>query len=364
MADQVNEYKCSNCGGPLRFDPASQMLVCDNCGSVFQPDEIEAQYLEHSLEAAAIDTTSLSLNDLQWSAEEAAHMRAYTCPRCGAQIICDEHTAATSCPYCGNPTVVPAQFAGSLRPDYIIPFKYTKEQAINQLREFYKDKPFLPNEFKDRNHLEEIKGVYVPFWLFSGRADTDLAFTATRSHTTTTKDEYITTTEHYRILRQGSVDFDYVPADASTKMADDFMDAIEPFDFDDMVPFQMSYLPGYLADKYDVEAQDDEVRAFSRMSNSAVSTISSTVSGYSTVLPERQNVRVRRKATDYAFLPVWMLATRWNGRPYLFAVNGQTGKMVGDDLPVDNGKVFKRFLLITLILEIIIFAVVWMAVNG
>ncbi|MBR2990420.1 MAG: hypothetical protein IKF51_03035 [Solobacterium sp.] len=364
MADQVNEYKCSNCGGPLRFDPASQMLVCDNCGSVYQPEEIEALYLEHSLAAAQLEPSDVSINDLQWSAEEAEHMRAYTCPSCGAQIICDENTAATSCPYCGNPTVVPAQFAGSLRPDYIIPFKYSKEQAIAKLKEFYKDKTFLPSEFSSRNHLEEIKGVYVPFWLFSGRADTDLAFTATRTHTHRTSDEYITTTEHYRILRQGSVNFDYVPADASTKMADDFMDAIEPYDFDEMVPFQMSYLPGYLADKYDVEAQDDEVRAFSRMSNSAVSTISGTVSGYSTVLPERQNVRVRRKSTDYAFLPVWMLATRYQGKPYLFAVNGQTGKMVGDDLPVDSKKVFLRFITITLILELIVLAAVWMAVHG
>ncbi len=364
MADQVNEYKCTNCGGPLRFDPASQMLVCDNCGSEFHPDEIEALYLEHSLAAADLDPASVSINDLQWSAEEAEHMRAYTCPSCGAQIICDENTAATSCPYCGNPTVVPAQFAGSLRPDYIIPFKYSRENAIKQLQQFYKDKPFLPNEFKDRNHLEEIKGVYVPFWLFSGRADTDLAFTATRSYTHSTQTEHITTTEHYRILRQGSVNFDYVPADASTKMADDFMDAIEPYDFDDMVPFRMSYLPGYLADKYDVTAQDDEVRAFNRMSNSAVSAISSTVSGYSTVLPERQNVRVRRRATDYAFLPVWMLATRYQGKPYLFAVNGQTGKMVGDDLPVDNKKVFLQFLITAAILEIIVFAIVWMMVHG
>ena len=86
---------------------------------------------------------------------------------CGAELICDENTAATSCPYCGNPTVVPGQFSGQLRPDFIIPFKLSKEDAVKALKDHYKGKIFLPKSFTQENHVQEIQGIYVPFWMLA-----------------------------------------------------------------------------------------------------------------------------------------------------------------------------------------------------
>ncbi|MBR4162331.1 MAG: hypothetical protein IKR11_02345 [Solobacterium sp.] len=359
MADQITNYQCPACGGPLHFDSETQKLKCDYCGSTFTVAEITEQY-QDKIDIAAEQPT---LNEeaaevLQWTEEEKKHLRAYSCPSCGAQLICDEHTAATSCPYCGNPTVVPAQFSGALKPDYVIPFKLNKQQAVEKLSSYYKGKPLLPSAFSNNNHIQEIKGVYVPFWLYDGEADARLTFHGTRIHTQTRGDDIITITEHYQLVRNGTVEFNKVPADASSKMPDELMDAIEPFNYNEMVPFNISYLPGYLADKYDVSSEEDARRVDVRMKNTAIQKISQTVTGYSSVTPEQQHVHILPEKVHYAFLPVWMLSAKWNGNNYLFAMNGQTGKFVGD-LPVDNKKFALYFILITAALVLVIGFLTW-----
>ena len=189
----------------------------------------------------------------------------------------------------------------------------------------------------------------MPFWLYDGDAATDLAYHATRVHSHSSGDYLVTVTEHYQVERQGTVRFRMVPADASSKMPDEMMDAIEPFRYDDLIPFDMSYLPGYLADKYDVSAEEDADRADVRMKNSAIEAVSGTVGGYASCVPEKEHVHIIPDRVHYAFLPVWMLSTRWNNQIYLFAMNGQTGKFIGD-LPVDMGKFWLYFIVITAVL--------------
>ena len=205
MAAQVTNYQCPACTGPVHFSPETGKVVCDYCGSTYELEEIEALYGEKDAKVAAAmeeadkkaeeqeneeqiqddregteiygdwDTTSLSSD---WGAD-AANMKVYNCPSCGAELICDGSTGATSCPYCGNPTVVPGQFSGALKPNYVIPFKVKKEAAIEALKKHYKGKYFLPNTFSSENHLQEIKGVYVPFWMFDGKADASATYDAT-----------------------------------------------------------------------------------------------------------------------------------------------------------------------------------------
>lgn len=366
MAEQLTNYQCPNCNGPLTFDPKIQKLKCDNCGSTFTTDDIDKYFYEQNKEAASLDTNQQksAAETLQWSQEEAQQLRAYNCPSCGAQLITDSTTAATSCPYCGNPTIVPSQFEGSLKPDYIIPFKLVKDDAINQLKEFYKGKPLLPKAFTSKNHIQEIKGVYVPFWLYDGIAEAHIRAHATRVSTFQTRDEIVTTTDHFRVERDGTVDFKMVPADASSKMPDDFMDSIEPFDYSELVPFQMSYLPGYLADKYDVSSEDDANRVDFRVKNSALQLINESIMAYATCIPEKENVQIFPQNVHYAFLPVWMLSTQYNGKNYLFAMNGQSGKMIGDDLPVDNAKMIGIFFAITLGGIALLFLIIFVIAGG
>ena len=352
MAAQVINYQCPACTGPLQFNAESGKLGCEFCGSVYEVAEIEALYAEKEAEAAEY-TAAKSAEDTaggtwdfsgmsdDWGSD-AKGMRSYSCPSCTAELVCDEHTAVTSCPYCGNPTVIPGQFSGMLRPDFVIPFKVKKEEAIKALKKHYEGKPLLPKEFKDRNHLQEIKGVYVPFWLFNGEAEGDLTCEGTRSHSYKSGDYKITEISHFNLIRSGSMAFENIPVDGSSKMPDDYMDSIEPFNYDEMVPFSTAYLPGYMADKYDVTAEECAQRADLRAENTAESCLRNTMFGYETIVTTFKDIRLHRGEVRYALLPVWLLTTKWKDQTYLFAMNGQTGKFVGN-LPEDKGKKWRSF---------------------
>ena len=344
MPSQIASYQCPACTGPLRYDGSLGQLICDYCGSAFSVQQIEGLMNDkvEQAEAAGLQAEAkpaYSDDGTEWF---EPGMKAYNCPSCGAELVCEETTAATSCPYCGNPTVVPAQFHGMRKPDYILPFKLDKNAAVAALKRYYQGKRLLPKSFSAQNHIEEIKGVYVPFWLFDGQAVVDITYNATRSQSHRAGNQRITVTDHFVLRRAGTVDFARIPADASSKMPDAHMDAIEPFDYSELKPFSMAYMPGFLADKYDVEAKDCRERADSRAANTAENVVNQTAVGYTSCVPVSKNIRLRRGAVKYALLPVWMLSTRWNGKNFLFAMNGQTGKLIGD-LPVDKGRAFAWF---------------------
>ena len=352
MPAQVNNYQCPACTGPLRFDGTTGKLVCDYCGSAYTVAEIEALMgkKEEQAQATFADTQAKKKKEQQEAAQMGfspdevwgAGLNTYSCPSCGAELICDENTVATSCPYCGNPTVVPGQYAGGLKPDFVIPFKLDKKAAEAALKNHYKGKKFLPKSFTDQNHIEELKGVYVPFWLYDYDADTDMTFEGTISETHREGRDEVTNTQHYLVQRAGIVPMEKIPVDASSKMPDDYMDSIEPYNYDELVPFSAAYLPGFLADKYDEDKDKVKDRAEGRATEAAIQVIRSTATGYHTLVETSRDVRLNRKKVYYALMPVWLLSTRWNGNNYLFAMNGQTGKLVGD-LPMDKGRYWATF---------------------
>ena len=347
MASQVTNYQCPACTGPLNFSPETGKVSCEFCGSSYELEEIEALYREKDENAAE----AFGENDKEWDqselsddwGEDAEGMKTYSCPSCMAELICDEATAATSCPYCGNPTVVPGQFAGALKPDFVIPFKTDKEAAVAALKQHYQKRFFLPKSFKDSNHIEKVQGVYVPFWLFDGEAEGTAVFDATNRRVHRRGEYEITETSHYVVARGGDMAFEKIPVDASAKMPDGHMDSIEPFDYSELKPFSTAYLPGFLADKFDVSVADCEDRVDERCCGTLEQELENTVTGYDTVSQKHRNFRITKGKVHYALLPVWLLSTKWNGENFLFAMNGQTGKMVGD-LPVDKKKYWLTFL--------------------
>lgn len=335
MTTEITNYQCPACTGPLHYSAETGRLECDYCGSSYTAEEIEERTAERK--TAAWDTGSLQQD---WGGE-AEGMHFYTCPSCSARMFGRDTEGSICCPYCGNPAVLPEQFSGLLRPDWIIPFSVPRSEAIQALQNHYRGKILLPSEFRRRNHIEEIRGIYVPFWLYDARAEADLSFHATRTMTTVEGDYEVTRTQHFHVEREGSLTFEKVPVDASERMPDDFMDSIEPYDYSALEPFRAAYLPGFLAERYDQDAQECAERADLRCENSVCEALRETVIGYQTAAEEHRDVRLHRGKVSYALLPVWILTTKWKGRTYMFAMNGQTGRMAGD-LPVD----WKKFWLI------------------
>ena len=344
MAENTTNYQCPACTGPLRFDSASGKLCCDYCGSTYDVAQVEALYGEKQAQAdkAAEAAEKAASSGPVWGEMETGELSSRTCTSCGAELVCGPETAATTCPYCGNPTVLGGLLSGKLKPEYIIPFRMDKKTAIENLKKYYKGKAFLPKAFKESNHIEEIQGVYVPFWMFDGQAEGSVDYEGLIIHVYESGDYEITETEHYDVHRGGSISFEKVPVDASSKMPDDHMDSIEPYDYAGLKPFSTAYLPGFLADKYDVTVEESHDRADGRCSASLEGALRRTTTAYDSCVPLRQDIRLRRGKVHYALLPVWMLHTKWNGKDFLFAMNGQTGKLVGD-LPTDMGKFWAIF---------------------
>lgn len=344
MSD-INEYKCPSCGGAIEFDSHSQKMKCPYCDTEFDLETLKKYDEQLSKEAEQKDDISDWQTDpgKQWQEGETDGMNVYTCKSCGGEIVSDENTGATSCPYCGNPVILTERFRGALRPDMVIPFKLDKKAAKEAYYKHIKGRPLLPKVFRRENHIDEIKGIYVPFWLFDADVAADARYKATKVRTWSDSDYDYTETSYYSVDRSGNMSFVSVPVDGSSRMPDDLMESIEPYKVADAVEFQTAYLSGYLADKYDVDAQQSTDRAGERMKESAQDVLRDTVKGYASVIPENTNVRISGGDAKYALYPVWILNTTWRGKKYIFAMNGQTGRMTGD-LPVDNGA-YTRWLL-------------------
>lgn len=367
MGTETVNYKCPSCGGPLHFDSSSGRLKCDYCLSEFKPDEIAVMYGDKEDKKAgkqAVEFDEESQADVltrkgdevtvggKWDSstipadwgEDSANMVAYTCPSCGGEILADASTAATSCPYCGNPTIIPSQISGNLRPQYIIPFKLDQKAAQEAYKKFCKGKILLPKTFAATSTIEKLRGIYVPFWLFDSRVRGDYSFLGEIRTSNREGDYIVTRTRQFSIRRSLKLGFHHIPTDASRNMPDDLMDSLEPYDYTHMKEFATSYLPGYLADRCDVSIEECSDRARNRAVESAQNiALSDARKGiYTSVLPYGSNVDFMKGEVHYALLPVYTLKVNWNGKNYLYAMNGETGKFVGD-LPVDKGRFMTLF---------------------
>lgn len=347
MASKVTNYQCPNCTGPMKYDPKLGKLHCEYCESEYTVEEVEDFYARarEEAEAEARETERREAEAEaemgsagKWTEEDEETLRAYHCPSCGAELLCDANTAATTCVYCGNPSIVPGRLSGSLKPDLVIPFQLTKKNAEDRLKKFTKGKPLLPKAFSERSHLEEVQGLYVPFWLFDGEADGHAVYSARTVRHWRERNYDVTETSYYELLRDGALPFERIPVDGSEKMNDAYMDSIEPFDYSGLVPFAESYLSGFLADRYDVDASSALPRAAERAKQTLMDSFRSTISGsYSSVSVRSSSLGFYPSGSGYALLPVWLLHTKWKNKDFYYAVNGQTGKVTGD-LPVSKGR--------------------------
>ena len=337
----LQEYKCPCCGGALAFDSSIQKMKCPFCDTEFEMEALEG-YDEVLKEDRADSMEWETTAGGEWENGEADALRTYICKSCGGEIVGDANTAATTCPFCGNRVVMMGNFSGALKPDLIIPFKLDKNAAKDGLMRHLSGKRLLPRVFKSQNHIDEIKGVYAPFWLFDTDADAQMRYSATKVRTWSDEDYDYKETSHFAVSRGGNISFENVPVDGSSKMADDLMESIEPYNMADAVDFRTAYLAGYLADKYDVGAEESVERANERVKKSMESAFAATVKDYDTVETENSSIQLKNGKAKYALYPVWLLNTTWNGNQYTFAMNGQTGKFVGN-LPIDKAAAAKWF---------------------
>lgn len=357
MSD-IQEYKCPACGGALEFDAASQRMKCPFCDSEFDMEALKSK--DEALNEASGSSLDWGQSAGQeWSEGETDGLKVYSCKSCGGEIVAEDNIGATSCPYCGNQVVMTGQFSGDLKPDYVIPFKIDKKAAKQKLKEYVSGKKYVPKLFRDENHIDEIKGIYVPVWLFDADVYAEIHYTGRNMRHWSDAGYDYTETETFNVVRQGNISFEKIPVDGSEKMEDDLMESIEPFDFKDAVDFQSAYLAGYLAERYDVDEKQSIERANRRVEQSTTDAFRKTVQGYNSVEKTAANLNLSNGRASYALYPVWILNTTYKGEHFKFAVNGQTGKMAGD-MPVDEGALWKYFGICTAVCSAVLYGLSWL----
>lgn len=328
MAETLNvlKYPCPCCGATLVFGEESQKMTCEYCDNSFDLETVQAC----SEDNAAEETFNWdSASSAQWDEAEQSAVRSFTCQSCGGELLTDQNTAATFCPYCESPTILPGRLSGGIRPDAVLPFQKTKEDATAAFIKLCKGKPLLPKDFSSEHRVEKLTGIYVPFWLYDCESDFHGKYKATRVRSWSDPRYHYTKTDHYMLIRSASAEFISIPMDASSKMENTIMESIEPFDFSQMSDFDTTYLSGFYADKYDVEADQGKDRIRQRVNDTMEQMVQSSMIGYTSTIPTSRQLNIQHSKAKYVLLPAWMLHTKYRDKTYVFAMNGQTGKMTG-----------------------------------
>ena len=331
---KVLDNKCPSCGAAIHFKPELGKFKCDYCDSEYSAEELK------------------DMDKINSEEDKNTNYVNYNCPDCGAEIVTDENTAATFCVYCGNTSIIKNRLSGEFAPDKLIPFKIEKNKAVEAFKKLKKGRPLVPNSFVSPINIEKITGVYIPFWLYDITVDGGIDVSATRVTSWSKGDTHYTKTDYYKVIRKGNMEFVRVPVDGATRFDNDMMNSIEPFDYSKLIDYNHAYLSGFLAEKYDVDKDKAFEDAKVRTINSTKNELLDSVLGYATKTITSSDINPSIKSTEYVLLPVWMVNVKYNNKFYLFAMNGESGKFIGN-IPLDKGKAF-IYTILTFIISFII----------
>ncbi|MDO5021912.1 MAG: hypothetical protein Q4E07_01065 [Eubacteriales bacterium] len=340
-------YKCPSCASPLTFDGNAKEMACSNCGNNFEVEGLkEAMQVEMETEQTP-EYKAWDMHDEAFDQNDVKQTKTFSCSSCGAQLLTDETTVATECAFCGSPSIIPDQFTPGTKPQSVLPFTVKKERAEKLFHDYFKNKKLLPNIFKKNNRINEIRKLYVPYWLFTCQAFADISYNASKIRTFTRGNYRITQTLHYLIRRAGTVDFKELPIDSSTKADNEITESLEPYDMGEGLAFTPAILSGAQASRADVSIEESKKRADDRITSSMQSAFRDTILGYSTVVPVSTKINIPEGTATPTLFPIWIITTKKEDKTYTFAINGQTEKLTCD-VPISAPKAIGWFLGVSL----------------
>ena len=328
-------YECPNCGSNLKFDIASQQMLCSYCNTTVSPYSIQ--------------------NDHDAEKNDEYDTTVFTCSQCGAELLSEDTTAATFCSFCGSTAILNSRIGKGRRPVHIIPFSKTKEDCKASYSRMMQRAIFAPKELKDQEYIEKFRGIYMPYWVYSFEKKGKITFQGSESRQ---KGDYLIT-KHYDIISDVEASYEGISYDAAASFSDDLSGAIAPYDIKAGKPFTPSFLSGFYADTGDVDSSvykwdaSDFVTedSFRRLANDSVCS-RYHVKNQNNAYFLKNALRPECTAAESAMFPVWFLSYRKGDRVAYAVVNGQTGKAAAD-LPVDR----KKYIIGSLLLAIPLFLI-------
>lgn len=353
-------YKCPSCGAYLVFDPATQKWSCDFCKAEFNEKDLlpkSAEYAKEAEQEAKQDAPQAhsageGARDGASADSQAAdgEQVAYHCPSCGSEIMTDQTTVSTHCYYCHNPVVLQGKLTAAMKPDAVLPFSISKENAISSFLEWAGRKKFIPKGFFSKEEVSHMTGVYYPH--FVTECDLDGSFSGQGQNVSTMDmgDSIITKTDFFSFRRRADIHFQNVMRPALKSVDRKLSDGIHPFPVAEAKPFASAYLSGFLAERRDIEASAITEDVKSELTGYVRPLLSDTVH-YNSV-SGNTSADVKKLKTQYVLLPTWVLTyqrRQGDKQPYYYVMNGRTGAVCGK-LPLSKGKLYGMGLLIAGIL--------------
>lgn len=328
-------FPCSGCGGAMTFDSESQALKCPYCGkeeaiaaSDFEPVEhdLDTDFGEGEEDAALTD----------WGVKQ----QTIHCESCGGETIIPALQTAAACVFCGSPKMLAQGDRASIRPETVIPFQVSENEAAESFRKWKKKRWFVPNEFKRGNVRSKLTGIYIPYWTYDSETSSDYTAergdyhyrTVTKTRTVNGKTETYTEQERYTVWHwvHGDYDrsFDDILIPASGQYDSELLEKLGNFELSELTGYKPQYLSGFIAERYSIDRSQGWERAQERIEDTLRSEIRSEIGG-----DEIRGLSIRTSYYDRTYkhilLPVWNANYSYKNRPYRYMVNGQTGLVSG-----------------------------------
>ncbi len=344
MDEQALENKCPSCTASIKFNPTLGKFKCEYCGSEYTLEE-----LKKFSNNASTDEKNRP-KEQQVVKDNYDGYISYRCESCGAEIVADEQTAATFCVYCGNTAILKSKLSGDFTPSRLIPFKKDKDSAVVAFKGLSKGRPLMPRDFNNEKNIEKMKGVYIPFWLYDIKVTGDVNMNGTIVTHWSVGDTRYTKTDTYKVVRGGSMDYKQIPVDGSSRFDNDVMNSLEPFNYEELIPYNHAYLSGFYAEKYDEEGDKVWQEASTRAVNSTRERFKNNARQYTTKVISSDTLVPEETKKEYVLLPVWMVNVKYKNKMHTFAMNGETGEFIGN-IPLDG----KRVVLYSIMIFVLLF---------
>ena len=353
----VEKHACPACGAQAEWSPSKQMLVCPFCGteSPYKPDADSAKIKELDLEQA--------LRELPREDPAArTERRSVQCQSCKAVMDFDPARVGQNCEFCGSPALVDySEINSPIRPQSLLPFKVSQNQVRDSIRRWYGSKWFAPGALKSKALVDQLKGLYVPYWTFD--AQVHCPWTAEAGHYYYVNEEYRDNQGRAQVRQvrkvrwvpaAGEIDhfFDDEPVPGTSGLDLDLLRQVEPFPTKELVPYDTGYLSGHVVEHYQVALVEAAQRAREAMDAQLMDLCGRQVPG-----DTYRNLRIGPDYSDRTFkhvlVPVWLLTYTYGRRTFQVVANGYTGVLAGR-YPKSAWKIFFAVLAALLVILAIV----------
>src|SRR5581483_9431234 len=330
---KAKRFKCDGCGAEMKYNASVKKLKCDFCGAVKDVPAGEGAVVERDLfEGFATAPRGLGA---------ATAVKTSRCQECGANVAFPDGATSTKCTFCGSARVLEqAENSNALRPESLLPFHIDKKQANASFSSWITKLWFRPSDLKAMAKVQEVAGVYVPFWTFDAHVDSQ--WTAEAGYHYYEEEEYTTQENGETVTRSRSVqrtrwesawgsrsdDYDDVLVCASKGLPRELADGMKTFDTTQLVPYSPGFLAGWRAEEYAVDLQEGFGMGQQKMIAEQERRCAKDVPGDTHRALSVDNT-FSALTFKHVLLPVWIAAYRYNNKVYRFLVNGQTGEVVG-----------------------------------